>query len=295
MKVIGIDLGGTTIKGGLVDLEGNIIKKLNTHTPKDSKSILENIVLIIEKLSIGEDILGIGLGSPGFIDSDRGQVLSYGGNVKDWEWTDIKGYLSKKFPKLYIEVENDGNVAALCEKWVGSAKDFNNFIMLTLGTGLGGAIYTHREGIWNGHSFQGGEFGHAILYPRGILCKCGQEGCVENYVSGTAIESAYKSLTGNYLKGEEIFKRHDIDNNAKEVVDEFSTNLAIYLLSLRNIFDPQGFVIGGGLINSSQYWWDKMIGEFKERVNFHKIEIVPASYLNDSGIIGAAKMIVDKR
>lgn len=295
MKVIGIDLGGTTIKGGLVDLEGNIIKKLNTDTPKDSNSILEAIIYIIEDLSNGENILGIGLGTPGFIDSDRGQVLSYGGNVNDWEWTDIKGYLSERFPNQFIEIENDGNVAALCEKWLGSAEDFDSFIMLTLGTGLGGAIYTPKEGIWNGYEFQGGELGHAILYPKGKLCKCGQEGCVENYVSGTAIESGYKSLTGKHLKGEEIFKQYETDMDANKVIDNFSADLAIYLISLRNIFDPQGIVIGGGLINSSQYWWGKMMTEFKTRVNFQDIEIVPASYLNDSGIIGAAKMIVDKR
>lgn len=295
MRVIGIDLGGTTIKGGLVDVEGNIIKKSTNETPDEPTDILENIVSIIKGLSIGEDILGIGIGSPGFIDTENGQVLSYGGKIKDWEWTDIKGYLTERFTNKIIEIENDANVAALCEKWLGSARNLDNFIMLTIGTGLGGAIYTPKEEIWNGYKFQGGEFGHAILYPRGRQCKCGQEGCVENYISGTAIEKEYVSLTDVHLKGEEIFKLYNTDKVAKKVIDDFSINLATYLISLRNIFDPQGIVIGGGLINSSKLWWDKTIEEFNHRVNFAGIEILPTAYSNDSGIIGAAKMIVDRR
>lgn len=295
MKAIGIDLGGTTIKAGLVDFEGNIVKKIARDTANNPKEILEIISSMARDLSANEDILGIGLGSPGFIDSNQGKVLSYGGMLYNWEWTDIKGYLCKKFPNLIIEVENDANIAALCEKWVGSAINLDSFIMITLGTGLGGAIYTPKEGIWNGYRFQGGELGHAILYPKGRVCKCGQEGCVENYLSGSAIEKDYEKITENYLKGEEIFKLYHEDIKAKSIIDDFAVNLAIYLISLRNIFDPQGVIIGGGLINSADYWWDKMINEFSKRVNFQGMKILPARYLNDSGIIGAAKMIVDKR
>lgn len=295
MKIVGIDLGGTTIKGGLVDLHGNIIKKTVRETGHNPAGILESISSIIDDLSVDEDILGIGIGSPGFIDSEEGKVLSYGGMIYDWEWTDIKGYLSEKFTNQIIEVENDANIAALCEKWVGSAKKLDDFIMITLGTGLGGAIYTPNERIWNGYRYQGGELGHAILYPQGKLCKCGQEGCVENYVSGSAIEAEYKELAGKQLKGEKIFKLYNENVKAKKVIDDFALNLAIYLISLRNIFDPQGIVIGGGLINSSVYWWDIMMKEYSKRVNFQGMEILPATYLNESGIIGAAKMIVDKR
>lgn len=295
MKIVGIDLGGTTIKGGLVDLHGNIIKKTVRETGHNPAGILESISSIIDDLSVDEDILGIGIGSPGFIDSEEGKVLSYGGMIYDWEWTDIKGYLSEKFTNQIIEVENDANIAALCEKWVGSAKKLDDFIMITLGTGLGGAIYTPNERIWNGYRYQGGELGHAILYPQGKLCKCGQEGCVENYVSGSAIEAEYKELAGKQLKGEKIFKLYNENAKAKKVIDDFALNLAIYLISLRNIFDPQGIVIGGGLINSSVYWWDIMMKEYSKRVNFQGMEILPATYLNESGIIGAAKMIVDKR
>ena len=295
MKIIGIDLGGTTIKAGLVDMNGNIRKKLVKATPDRSSAILEKIVSIIDELSLGENILGIGMGSPGFIDSNKGQVLSYGGNINDWEWTNIREFLIEKYPNKIIAIENDANVAALCEKWLGSGKNLKDFIMITIGTGLGGAIYTPKEGIWSGFNFQGGELGHAILYPQGRPCKCGQMGCVEKYVSGSAIEGEYQSLTGKQIKGQEIFKLYEEDENARKTVDNFSRNLATYLISLRNIFDPQAIIIGGGLINSSKYWWDKMMVEFKESVNFNKIDILPASYLNDSGIIGSAKMIVDRR
>lgn len=295
MKIIGIDLGGTTIKGGLVDMAGNIIKKQIADTPDHPELILEKMASIIEDLSVGEEILGIGIGSPGFIDRKKGQVLSYGGNIRDWAWTPIQEYLLEKFPNQMIAVENDGNTAALCEKWLGSAKHLNNFIMITIGTGLGGSIYTSKEGIWNGNAFQGGEFGHAILYPKGRSCRCGQEGCVEKYVSGSAIEVEYESLTGKQIKGEEILKLYFEEEHAKKIVDNFSVNLSLYLISLKNIFDPQGIVIGGGLINASKYWWDRMMTELNHRINFEGMAILPATYLNDSGIIGAAKMIVDQR
>ena len=218
-KVIGIDLGGTSIYGGLIDEDGRILKRVSRDTAQEGrKVVLERITEVIKELIEGENIEGIGLGSPGVIDVKEGRVLSIGGNIKDWAGTRVREELSKEFEGLPIFIENDANVAAICEEWLGAAKGLDSFIMLTLGTGLGGGIYSKGAGIWYGKNYQGAELGHAILYPNGRLCYCGQKGCAEQYVSGNAVEKTYFEITGKNLKGKDIFKRSETDRNCKEAV-----------------------------------------------------------------------------
>ncbi len=295
-RVIGIDLGGTSINGGLIDEDGNILKRADkdTLTANGRSEVLERISQVIEIL-MEYSVIGIGIGSPGFIDSNEGKVLKIGGNIKEWAGTNIKGELQKDFPNMPIFLENDANVAAICEYWKGAARKYDNFIMLTLGSGLGGAIYIENHGLIKGHRYRGGELGHAIFYPNGRLCSCGQKGCVEQYVSGNAVENIYEERAGVYKKGKDIFKSISEDKVAAEIVHEFSHNLAIYITSLKNIFDPQGIVIGGGVINSRDYWWDHMIESYKGYCNDPKgMDIVAADYLNDAGMIGAGKIVFDK-
>ncbi|MBC8589561.1 ROK family protein [Wansuia hejianensis] len=295
-KVIGIDLGGTSIYGGVLNKDGEILKRgeRTMANAKGQGDVLNKIGDLIEEL-MEDDILGIGIGSPGFIDSNEGKVLGIGGNIQGWAGTDIRGQLSKRFSNYPIFVENDANIAALCEKWIGAAKDFGSFLMITLGTGVGGAIYTEKEGILTGYKYQGAELGHAILYPKGNQCNCGQKGCAERYVSGRAIERIYAERTGEEKKGKDIFKDSINDKICKDLVEEFAEDMGIYLVSLKNIFDPQGVVIGGGVINSRKYWWDKMIYYYKKHSNDpNAMKIVPAAYLNDSGMIGAGKVVFDK-
>ncbi|MGN9166299.1 ROK family protein [Tissierellaceae bacterium HCP3S3_D8] len=295
-KAIGIDLGGTTIYGGLIDCEGNIVGKTERKTEdgKGREGILNLLTDIIKELS-DHDILGIGIGSPGFIDSVEGKVLHIGGNIEGWANTLVNESLSKVLPTLPIHLENDANVAALCEHWIGAGKGFRNFVMLTLGTGVGGAIYLEKEGILKGHRYQGGELGHTILYPKGRECSCGQKGCVEQYVSGRSIERLYTEMTGNEMIGYDIFKNSLEDNICKKIVDKFCEDLAIYLVSIKNTFDPEGIIIGGGIINSQNYWWNKMLKYYNENVNdSESMKIVPAVYLNDAGMIGAGQMVFEK-
>ena len=295
-KAIGIDLGGTSIKGGLIDEDGNILEKAERSTPtaKGRYEVLERISEVIDILK-GDEVIGIAIGSPGFIDSNEGKVLKVGGNIEDWAGTNIKDELLKKYPHMTIFVENDANVAAICEHWKGAAKRYDNFIMLTLGSGLGGAIYIENHGLVKGHRYRGGELGHAIFIPNGRLCTCGQKGCVEQYISGNAVENIYEERTGIKKKGKDIFKSIHEDDISNEIIHEFSHNLGIYISTLKNIFDPQGIIIGGGVINSKEYWWDHMIESYKIYCNdSDDMDIVPAEYLNDAGMIGAGKIVFDK-
>jgi len=213
-KAIGIDLGGTKINGGIIDSNGEVLKRVEMETGKEGpKEVLGKVSHIIDSLFVeDDDILGIGIGSPGFIDNVRGKVLSFGGNISDWQGFDIK---------------------------------------------------------------------------------CGQFGCAEQYISGTAIERRYKKLTGVYRSCKHIFC--ESSGIANKVVDEFVDNLAIFLCTLKNFFDPEAIVIGGGLINSKDCWWEKMINRFHDYVNdSSSISIVPAKYLNNAGMIGAGKMVFDR-
>jgi len=295
-RAIGIDLGGTSINGGLIDEEGNILKRVEKDTPtaNDRYEVLRRISEVIDVLT-EDEVLGIGIGSPGFIDSSEGKVLKVGGNIKDWAGTNIKDELKVSFPDFPILVENDANLAAICEHWKGAARKYDNFIMLTLGTGLGGAIYIDNYGLIKGHRYRGGELGHAIFIPNGRLCTCGQRGCVEQYVSGKAVENIYQERAGIKKRGKNIFEILNEDKIAYEVVHEFSYNLGIYISTLKNIFDPQGIVIGGGVINSKEYWWDYMVESYKNYCNDSEyMDIVPAKYSNDAGMIGAGKIVFNR-
>ena len=295
-KVVGIDLGGTSIYGGLINEKGEILTKVSKDTGSQGgrKIVLNKIKETIKELIKDINVEAIGLGSPGFIDVTQGRVLTIGGNIKDWAGTNIKEELSVEFKKIPIFIENDANVAAICEEWLGAAKGLDSFIMLTLGTGVGGAIFSKEFGIWHGKNSQGAELGHAILYPNGRLCNCGQKGCVEQYISGNGIEKNFYELTGKELKGAEIFKNSKIDKNCKETVDKFVADLGTYLLSIKNIFDPEGIIIGGGVINSKEFWWEEMVNYyFKNCNNPEGTEILPAKFLNDAGMIGAAKVALD--
>lgn len=293
-KAIGIDLGGTSVDGGLITEDGEILKKSQreTFSVNTKLDVLKLIIEVIEEL-LEDDIVGIGIGSPGFIDSKEGKVLKVGGNIEDWANTNIRQEINKRFPKLPIFVENDANVAALCEQWIGGAKDLNNFIMITLGTGVGGAIYLEKQGLLKGESYQAAELGHTILYPFGEECNCGQRGCTEKYISGRAIESIYREKSGRFKKAKDIFKDRE-DEIARVVIESFTKELGVFLVSIKNIFDPAGVIIGGGVINSKEYWWDDMIKNYNIFSNDpSKMKIIPAVYLNDAGMIGAGKSVFD--
>lgn len=294
-KVIGIDVGGTSIGGSIVSENGDILKTLELKTSKSGSSyeVINGIKDIINSLYTKNEIMGIGIGAPGFIDSNKGKVLSVGGNIEGWAGTNLKDEI-KNYYKLPIKIENDANAACICEAWLGAGKGMSSFIMLTVGTGLGGGIFLKDTGIIRGEHFQAGELGHALLYPGGIQCTCGQRGCSERYISGTAIENHFLSLSGLKLTGREIFDLYYTDERAKLVIDDFAKNMGYFIISLKNLFDPQAIIIGGGVINSRAYWFDNMVKTYNNLVNDKASLIIePAKYLNNAGMIGAAKAVLD--
>lgn len=293
-KVIGIDIGGTKINACLIDEHGNIIERhmLDTEASKGRDVVLNNINKSINAISYKE-ASAIGIGTPGFIDSKNG-IITFAGNINGWTGLNLKEAIEKSI-NLPVFVENDANIALVAEKWLGACKDAENVVMITLGTGLGGAVITKDGGLLQGAHFQGAELGHMMLYPGGNYCTCGQYGCAEAYCAGPAISEDYFRLTGKRLNGKEIFERVKEDEKAQEVLNNYQSNLAYFLTSLRNVFDPEVIVIGGGIINSKDIWWDGMIDNFKKYCNKpYNIDIRPAEFLNDAGAIGAAKIAFER-
>lgn len=294
-KVIGIDLGGTSIQGGLINEKGEILKRAQTDSggQEGRAEVIRRIARLVKELLEEQDVEAIGLGSPGYIDIEKGRSLSVVSNISGWANTNIREEVARDLD-LPIFVENDANLALLCEEWIGAARGLDPVIMITLGTGVGGSIYSKSSGIWHGAGYAGGELGHMILYPQGRKCNCGQKGCVEEYISGRAVETMYYELTGRKIRGQYIFANAENDKVCGNLRTEFIENLGLYLISLKNIFDPKGLIIGGGVINSRQYWWEETLKYYEENCNNPgDMKIVPASFTNDAGMIGAAKLALD--
>lgn len=291
-KALGIDIGGTEIKVGIVTDLGEILESSAIRTGKEKDEIIKTLKEVINSYLEKHEVLGVGIGSAGSIDTVKGAVTEISGNIQDWAFTPLRDILEYEFPGIKFYFDNDANIALIAEKWIGAAKNHKNVLMLTLGTGLGGAIYIENCGIYRGSHFKGAEIGHAILYPKGRSCQCGQFGCAEKYISGVGIENNYFELTGVNLKGKEIIERYFSDNNSKEAIEFFTEDLAIFSISVKNILDIDCIVVGGGVINSKEIWWNSYLDKFKNKVNSEdNITIVPAEFSNTSGIIGAAKLV----
>lgn len=293
-KVIGIDLGGTKINACLINEKGEIIQRsaVETEAKKGRDVVLNNIQKSIEALDYN-DALAIGIGTPGFIDAKNG-IVTFSGNIEGWTGLNLKNAV-EEFVDIPVFVENDANIALLAEKWIGAGKNYKDIVMITLGTGVGGAIYNEKSGLLSGSNFQGAELGHIILHPGGDYCTCGQHGCVEAYCAGTAISKNYEKLTGKLLSGEKILKISSQDVDARKVLENYQSNLAYFLTSLRNIFDPEVIIIGGGVIHSKDIWWDGMIEKFNKTCNnTENIDVVAAKFLNDAGVIGAGKIAFER-
>lgn len=293
--VIGIDLGGTEIKGAMVKADGLLIQKHRVQTPltEGREGILREIRNLVGELKHSKPhipVVGIGIGSAGLIDHHKGKIIS-AANLPGWSGTSVVKEISEMM-ELPVYVDNDVNAAALGEAWIGSANDSEYFAFISLGTGVGGAL------VYNGRTIHGmnggaGEVGHMILKPGGLPCKCGQKGCLEQYVSGTALNRYASELSPNWNSYILMKQFQEGELRASHVVEAFVNNLAIGLISIQNIFDPERFIIGGGLAASKSVWWHHLLSALKEHSS-KDIRITPAMLGNEAGMIGAAKLCLLK-
>ncbi len=313
MYTIGIDIGGITIKIGLVDQNGKIIDKNRSQTADTPKKCISNMVNQINELLLRnnltiKDILGIGVGCPGSVFSESG-IVDVLTNVKGWVNINLRKELQKYFD-VPVKISNDANVAILAEVKYGCAKNKQNAVMFTLGTGVGGGIVVDGKLVEGGFS-HGAELGHITLILNGLQCTCGRKGCVEKYVSATALieqtktqmlidkdSKMWQQVDGDIEKVDGLIAftcELMGDKSAKLVVDNYIMYLSESILSMLNIFRPEVFIIGGGVSGQGENLRRRVV-DYLEKYSYGypnapKTEIAIATLGNDAGIIGASSLI----
>lgn len=311
IKKIGIDVGGTTIKSGIVDENGNITNRLviDTCVEKGFEVISQNLIQMIKdlvkqaNLSI-DDVETIGLGIPGLSDKDGN--VHFATNLY-WKNVPLGDKLREAFPNQKIFIENDATVACVGEQSLGSIKGVQNAIMLTLGTGIGGGIIINGN-KYSGNLGLGSEIGHMLIGENNFYkCTCGNDGCFETYCSATSVikyaqklidENEETTILNNYNK-EDLTAKDIFDGYTKgdklciKVIDRFTDYLSIGIASIINVFAPEYVVIGGGLSNAYELYIDELYEKVKERIIFKDLpfaKIIKATLGNDAGILGAAML-----
>ena len=296
---IGIDLGGTNLRVALVSEEGEIVRKLKMPS---SEQVFDSVLKAIDEIKQAE-VVGIGLGSAGIIDRRRGRVFA-SPNLQSIEGIDLVRDIRNRFG-IPVVIENDANVAALGEKTAGAGRGFDNFVLLTLGTGIGGGII-HKGQLLNVSA----EIGHMSINADAEKCPCGNNGCLENYASARAmiskavsmIEKGTESLLKECCKGsiykitpEDIYKAAlDGDTLAREILRDAGRFLGVGLANIINIMSPEAIILAGGLIGAWNIYVQEAIKEASRRAYrelFDGVKIIPSSLGDDAGIVGAARLV----
>lgn len=307
--VFGVDVGGTSVKMGLFDIEGNVLEKweIPTRTENCGEKILPDIAANIQekmgqKSIAKEDVAGVGIGVPGPV--EKNGIVHRAVNL-GWEEMNMKEELTKLLGGMRVEGGNDANVAALGEMWKGGGQGHKNLVAVTLGTGVGGGIIINGE-IMTGATGAGGEIGHIHVEDNEKeACGCGNYGCLEEYASATGITRlANRALQASdkdsvLRKGEVTAKAvFDAvkagDELAIEVAKQFGEYLGKGLGVIAGIINPEIFVIGGGVSKAGEVLFEYIKPSF-ERTAFHgskNVIFALATLGNDAGIYGAARLLL---
>ena len=285
MKILVFDIGGTEIKYALCNENFALSEKnsVPTNAHEGGKRIIERVVEIAKNFS---GIDRIGISTAGQVDSEKGEIVFATDSIPGYTGVQIKQTVEREIG-VPCAVENDVNSAALGEAYFGAAKGEDNFICLTYGTGIGGAIFLEGK-LFKGNGCSAGEFGHFITHANGKSCTCGGCGCYEAYASAGALVRAVKEKTGRDMNGREIFAEFG-DPEIKAVIDEWIDEIVIGLKGLVYIFNPSLIVAGGGIMNE-EYITDEINSRLTAQLmpSFRCAKVVKAEAGNDANILGAA-------
>ncbi len=308
---VGIDLGGTFIKGGIVDDLGDIIVsgKVPTGSEDGAEAVCRRIAGLCDDLLCKagltrDDVQGIGAGVPGMIDRQRGEVV-YSNNLK-WERFMIKDTV-EKLTGLDVTVANDANVAALGEARFGAGRGLTDLVMLTLGTGVGGGIIINGA-LYEGNRSAGAELGHMVIVKDGELCTCGRRGCIEAYASATGLirdtkramiahpDSKMNEISVDKVDGKTAFLYENKDVYAKQVVEDYLGYIACGVADICNVFRPEAVIIGGGIGSEGRKMTDRIQKKTDPDVFGGDmgpyVPVIPAALGNSAGLLGAAALIL---
>jgi glucokinase-like ROK family protein len=304
--VIGVDIGGTCIKAGLVDQEGHI--RFPTRVPTGARGGREAIAsataeainqVLLSARQAGVEPIGLGIASAGVIDVHDGKVFAATKNLPGWTGFDLRGFAEKRF-QLPTCVENDAHAAVLAEMYFGSARNFNNFVAITIGTGVGGGIVLNHTLIRGEHGFAG-SFGHSTIRQDGRPCTCGRAGCLEAYVSASALAREFRdrssaceddSELGDAEMALKVSRLADAkDPIAREAYSALAEYLAEGVASLFNVLDPEAVIVSGGLVEGKPWFIAEVEQRVAQLLHFGTLRtprVQLAAAVNEAGLLGAA-------
>ena len=306
MLKVGIDIGGTKIAGGVVDPDGRILEKLRVDTPADTAQLAAAVIDMARHFSAEHEIAAVGVAAAGFIDRDRATVI-HAPNIA-WRNEPLKASLEAGID-VPIAIENDANAAGWAEFRFGAGRDVDNMVMLTMGTGVGGAIVLDGELFRGGHGIAA-ELGHTRFIRDGLRCGCGQNGCLEQYASGRALQREANAIADEGGIGGALAALRDEkgsisgpavsrlvlagDPGATEALRRVATALGEACGGFQAVLDPELFVIGGGvaqlgedLLAPVRLAYETSLPGYGDRPI---AEFAIAQLVNDAGLIGAADL-----
>jgi glucokinase len=296
---IGIDLGGTNLRVALVSEDGTIVKKIKGPS---SDSIAESILKSIGEV-FNEDVAGVGFGIAGLLDKEKGLVIE-SPNLPAINGLNVVETVRERFG-VPVFLENDAQVAALGERWMGEGKTLKSFVLITLGTGIGGSI------VYNGALMNvPAEIGHMSVVANGEKCSCGNYGCLELYASAramlayaiTSLESGSESALRECCKGniykltpEDIYRLAlDGDTLAREILKEAGRYLGVGISNIIHLFGPDAVILAGGLTGAWNIYIQEAIREASRRTFkrlFDTVKILPSSLGDDAGVLGSSSLV----
>lgn len=308
LYAIGIDLGGTSVKYALISRDGSFLYegKLSSLADVSAEAVIGQLVKAADEVKAfaaaqGYKIEGIGIGTPGIVDSTNRIVLGGAENIQGWENLPLADRIEAA-TGLSVQVNNDANLMGLGETMYGAGQGAQNVVFLTVGTGIGGAVVIDGK-LFNGFGGRGTELGHVPLIANGEACNCGSVGCLEHYASTSALvrsfarrsEEAGISYPGEEVNGELIVRLYKAgDAIATACLDEHCNYLGHGIAGFINVFSPQRIVIGGGLSEAGEFYIEK-ISQWARRYAMAdcavNTEIMAARLGNKAGSIGAASLV----
>lgn len=293
-NIVGIDLGGTYVKMGIVTPEGKIIarKKLITPAGGNYKALIN---LIIKNIPV-KKVSGIGFGVPGFVNTEKGIVHTLV-NIPGWKNVNLQSIMEKR-TGIPTRIDNDVNCMVLGEVTFGIAKGKRNVFGITLGTGVGGGVVINGK-LYRGSSFTAGEVGHVTVLKDGPRCNCGNRGCLEALVGNKRIVERYKKITK--LKGKitpEIIEEEAKNGNKKaiKIWQETGEYIGIVLAGIVNVLNPELIVIGGGIAGAGNLIMKSIRNTVQQRsvaVARDTVQVKFSKLGNNAGILGAAALLLN--
>lgn len=306
MHSVGVDIGGTKIAGGVVAEDGTIVEKLRVSTPENPADLADAVASMVRELASRHEVRTVGVAAAGFIDATR-SVIIHAPNI-DWHDEPLRAELESRIGRS-VTLENDANAAGWGEYRFGAGRGCSNLVMLTLGTGVGGAVIIDGELLVGGNG-SGGELGHVRFIRHGRPCGCGQNGCLEQYASGRALQREISDIADGGGIGSRLAAARDEegivsgdalsallaenDPGALEAVHRVATALGEACGGFQAVLDPELFVVGGGVADLGERLLQPVRTAYRASLSGHADRPVAgfaiATLGNDAGLIGVADL-----